>query len=97
MWALATAWPEPAIVQRVVAQLPWGQNIAFLEHLDKSTERLWYAKETIQQGWSKAILALQIEGKAHERQGTAISNPRGLTQDLNPKQSPQQKVFYPPG
>jgi hypothetical protein len=34
MRAFAAAWPERAIVQRVVAQLPWRQNIALLERLD---------------------------------------------------------------
>lgn len=31
MRAFAAAWPEPEIVQRVVAQLPWRQNIALIE------------------------------------------------------------------
>lgn len=74
MRAFAIAWPEPAIVQRVVAQLPWGQNIALLEGLNDPAERLWYAKKTIQHGWSKTILTLQIEGRARERQGKAITN-----------------------
>lgn len=34
MRAFAAAWPEAAIVQRVVAQLPWRQNIALIERLD---------------------------------------------------------------
>jgi len=30
MRAFAAAWPDPAILQRVVGKLPWGQNIALL-------------------------------------------------------------------
>jgi len=30
-------------VQRVIAQLPWRQNIALLERLDDEKTRLWYA------------------------------------------------------
>jgi hypothetical protein len=44
MRAFAAAWPEREIVQRVVAQLPWRQNIALLERLDDEKTRLWYAQ-----------------------------------------------------
>jgi predicted nuclease of restriction endonuclease-like (RecB) superfamily len=30
MRAFAEAWPDPAILQRVVGKLPWGQNIELL-------------------------------------------------------------------
>jgi predicted nuclease of restriction endonuclease-like (RecB) superfamily len=33
MRAFAEAWPDPAIVQQLVAQLPWGHNIRLLEAL----------------------------------------------------------------
>ena len=41
MRAFAAAWPDPAIVQRVVAQIPWRTNIALLDKLDNSSIRLW--------------------------------------------------------
>jgi predicted nuclease of restriction endonuclease-like (RecB) superfamily len=74
MRAFAETWPDRAIVQRVIAQLPWRQNIALLEKLRTPEERLWYARKTVEQGWSQSILCLQIEGGAHERQGKAVSN-----------------------
>lgn len=41
----------------------------------KSTEeRLWYAQQTTNNGWSRNILILQIESRLHERQGKAITN-----------------------
>lgn len=42
MRAFAVAWPDPAIVQRSVAQLPWRHHIALLEKLSHPEERLWY-------------------------------------------------------
>jgi hypothetical protein len=33
MRAFAEAWPDHAIVQQLVAQLPWGHNIRLLEAL----------------------------------------------------------------
>ena len=35
---------------------------------------LWYARQAIEHGWSRNILVLQIEGRAHERHGKAITN-----------------------
>lgn len=74
MRAFAAAWPEPEIVQRVVAQLPWRQNIALIERLDDRETRLWYAEQTIRNGWSQPILCMQIDGRLHERQGKALHN-----------------------
>lgn len=74
MRAFAATWPDRAIVQRGVAQIPWRQNIALLERLHDADSRLWYAKQTIKNGWSQPILCLQIEGQAHARQGKAIHN-----------------------
>ncbi len=74
MRAFAAAWPEEAIVQRVVAQLPWKQNIALLDKLKTPGERLWYAQKAAQEGWSQPVLCLQIEGRLHERDGKAQNN-----------------------
>lgn len=43
MRAFAEAWPDRAIVQRIVGRLPWGQNIELLSKLKDPAERLWYA------------------------------------------------------
>ena len=74
MRAFAAAWPEPEIVQRVVAQLPWRQNIALIERLEDREAREWYAEQTIRNGWSQPILCMQIESRLHERQGMAVTN-----------------------
>jgi predicted nuclease of restriction endonuclease-like (RecB) superfamily len=74
MRAFAAAWPDARIVQRTVAQLPWRQNIALLERVEDPKTRLWYAEQTIRHGWSQPILCLQIEQRAHERQGRAVNN-----------------------
>jgi predicted nuclease of restriction endonuclease-like (RecB) superfamily len=74
MRTFAAAWPEGAIGQRVVAQLPWRQNIDLLERLDDPEQRRWYAEQTIRNGWSHSILCLQIDRRAHERHGKTVSN-----------------------
>jgi predicted nuclease of restriction endonuclease-like (RecB) superfamily len=79
MQAFAAAWPSPdqaseSIVQRPVAQLPWGQNISLLTKLSDAESRLWYARKAIEHGWSRPVLEAQISTRLRERSGTAISS-----------------------
>jgi len=74
MRALAEAWPDEAIVQEPLAQITWYHNIALLEKLTNLEERLWYARQTAEHGWSRNVLVLQIESKLFQRQGKAITN-----------------------
>jgi predicted nuclease of restriction endonuclease-like (RecB) superfamily len=74
MRAFAEAWPEEPIVQAVLAQITWYHNVAILEKLDSSEDRIWYAKATIQHGWSRNVLVLQIEAGRMHRQGKAVAN-----------------------
>lgn len=74
MRKFAEAWPDPEVVQGTLAQLPWWSQIALLEKLHDADQRLWYAAEAIEAGWSRDILVLQIDLKLHERKGKAITN-----------------------
>jgi len=64
----ASAPPEP------MASLPWGHNIVLLHKLRSTTERLWYAREAIEHGWSRAVLVHWIESDLYSRQGKAVTN-----------------------
>ena len=68
MRQLAQICSEAPILQQVVAKLPWGHTITLIEKLKADNERLWYGLQTIEHGWSRAILQMQIETKLHERQ-----------------------------
>jgi predicted nuclease of restriction endonuclease-like (RecB) superfamily len=61
MKAFAEAWPEEAILQEALAKLTWYHNLTLLERLKSRGERLWYAEQAIQNGWSRNVLVLQIE------------------------------------
>lgn len=74
MKSLAEAYPDEAILQRCVAKLPWRHNIALLEKLKANEERLWYAQQAIENGWSRDVLVLQIESQLHCRMGGATTN-----------------------
>jgi predicted nuclease of restriction endonuclease-like (RecB) superfamily len=74
MRAFAEAWADEQIVQQAVAQLPWGHNVSLLDRIDGHAERLWYVRQAIEHGWSRAILEAQIETRVHERAGKALTN-----------------------
>ncbi len=62
------------IVQQVVAQLPWGHNCTLLDKLKTNEERWFYALKTLENGWSRNILNLQITHNLYKRQGKSINN-----------------------
>lgn len=74
MRAFAEAWPDRAIVQEPLAQLPWYHHLALLDKLEKPEERLWYALRSAAEGWSQSILKVQIERRLIDRQGKALTN-----------------------
>ena len=74
MRAFAEAYPDFGFVQQVVARLPWGHNVRLLEAVKDPAEREWYARQAIENGWSRNVLAHQIASGLYERQGRALTN-----------------------
>ncbi len=74
MRAFSEAWPEESIVQHVAGQLPWFHNCIILDKIKDRAERLWYIQAAIENGWSRNVLVIQIEGGLHARQGKALTN-----------------------
>jgi len=74
MRAFASAWPQREFVQEALAQIPWYHHIALLEKCSSREERLWYARQSAENGWSHNILSIQIGAHAYERQGKATTN-----------------------
>ncbi len=70
----AKEYPDFAIGQQVVAQIPWGHNILLLQKLETVQDRLWYAHKTIEQGWSRNVLLHWLDSDLHRREGKAITN-----------------------
>lgn len=74
MRAFAEAYPEKEFVQATPAQITWYHNCTLLDKIKDLNERAWYIVKTIENGWSRDILVLQIESRLYERQGKAIVN-----------------------
>jgi predicted nuclease of restriction endonuclease-like (RecB) superfamily len=74
MRAFAEAYTEDQIGQQLVGQIPWGHNIRILEMVKDPEERLWYVQQTVENGWSRNVLVMQVESGLYKRQGGAITN-----------------------
>jgi predicted nuclease of restriction endonuclease-like (RecB) superfamily len=74
MRAFHEAWPDEAIVQQLVGQLPWGQNLLLLTKLKTRAEREWYAAQAIEHGWSRNVMWHHISTALHLRSGNAVTN-----------------------
>ena len=70
----AETWPDNKIVQAPLAQISWYHNLALLEKLSEPELRIWYARQTIENGWSRNVLVFQIESKLHQRIGQTANN-----------------------
>jgi len=44
----------------VSAQIPWSHNIAILEKVKDTQQRIWYIEKTAENGWSHNVLIHQI-------------------------------------
>lgn len=74
MRAFAEAWPDEPIVHQLGALIPWRHNCILLDKVKDSTERIWYIEQTIEHGWSRNVLTLQIESNLFQHRAGAISN-----------------------
>lgn len=74
MRQFAVAYPYFEITQQPVAQIPWGHNLLLLTKLRSKTQRIWYAKKTIEFGWSRSALESWIKSDVYNREGKAVTN-----------------------
>lgn len=69
-------------VQPPVAQLPestfwaipWAHHVILMQKVKDLPTRRWYMQQTLAHGWSRNVLAAQIDAQVHARQGRAVSN-----------------------
>ena len=74
MRSFAAAWPDDSIVQQLAAQIPWFHNCTLLDKVKDPEARQWYIQKTVEHGWSRNVLTMQIETDLYQRQGGAVTN-----------------------
>ncbi len=60
--------------QQPVDQIPWGHNILIFTKCISVAEADFYISQTIEQGWSRDVLALQLKSRLYDRTGKAVTN-----------------------
>ena len=64
-----------AEMDSLVFRVPWGHHKCIIDKFRKEPDKaLFYVRETIKNGWSRAVLLHFIDTSLHERQGNAASN-----------------------
>ena len=68
MQKFATEYNQDEILQGVLAKLSWNHNQILLDKVKDKEQRLWYARESAENGWTVSILTHQVASKLYERQ-----------------------------
>jgi predicted nuclease of restriction endonuclease-like (RecB) superfamily len=55
-------------------EIPWWHNVVLLERVSEEVQRLWYAQQTIANGWSRSVLTHQIKSDLYRRQVSATKS-----------------------
>jgi len=59
---------------KLFSLVPWGHHVLIITKIKNIEESLFYLMQTIQNNWSRNVLAVQIETRLYQRQGKAITN-----------------------
>jgi predicted nuclease of restriction endonuclease-like (RecB) superfamily len=73
---------QPAEVALILG-LSWSHNIVLMQKLTDLPTRLWYARQSAEQGWSRDRLTAEIKSQAHKRQGAAVTNFAGTLPEIH--------------
>ena len=60
--------------QQPVDQIPWGHNIQIFTKCASVAEARFYMDQTLEQGWGRDVLALQLKSDLYARAGKAVTN-----------------------
>jgi predicted nuclease of restriction endonuclease-like (RecB) superfamily len=63
---------QEEFVAQLVRQIPWGHNILIFQQIKDHRKALWYVRKTIENGWSRNVLAHQIDSQLYERQAEKL-------------------------
>ncbi len=65
---------EDNLLLNLCKQIPWGHNIQIFTKSNSIEVAQFYIEQTLENGWSRDTMALQIKSQLYERQGKAITN-----------------------
>jgi predicted nuclease of restriction endonuclease-like (RecB) superfamily len=91
MKKIAAVYPDEQFLQQAAAKIPWFHNCVIMDKTNTDAEREFYIRKTIENGWSRNVLVLQIESGLFHRQGKLTHN---FDKTLPPEQSDLVKEIF---
>lgn len=79
------------VVQVPLAQITWYHHITIVHKVSDPLQRAFYVMKTAQEGWSRDVMLMQIDGDAYHRAGMAITN---FGQTLPPDDSDLARYMF---
>ncbi len=73
---------ESQFVPQAVAQIPWGHNRLIISKIKNTKEALFYCNATVQNGWNREQLELQIDNRYYQSKGKSITNFKATLPEL---------------
>lgn len=62
------AYKDIVEIPEELGMISWSQNCILVDKIDEVEKRLWYARQVLENGWSKTVLSHQIDLELYERQ-----------------------------
>ena len=62
-------------VKQLLVRIPWGHHVLIINKCKGDVAKaLFYVRKTVENGWSRNVLAIEIDGDLYSRQGKAVTN-----------------------
>ena len=82
IWQQAVAKLDNDMREQAVAQIsedvffsvPWGHHLYIISQCKDVDRAVFYLKQTVENGWSRAVLLNYLDTNLYERQGKAVNN-----------------------
>ena len=66
--------PVAQISEDVFFSVPWGHHLYIISQCKDVDRAVFYLKQTVENGWSRAVLLNYLDTNLYERQGKAVNN-----------------------
>ena len=64
-----------AEIRTLISAIPWGHHKYIMDKCEGDTKKaLFYVRQTVENGWSRAVLLNWLDSNLYERQGKALTN-----------------------
>lgn len=65
----------PRIVAELLVRVPWGHHVVIMNKCKGDVAKaLFYVRKTVENGWSRNVLGIEIDGDLYGRAGKAVTN-----------------------